>query len=363
PREASQFDLGSGRVRQRYFFSLLLLPPQLKPYALQQAVVAASPSTAPFLPSSHSIPSLAPLAGGAMHRAVVVALCLLGSASAFHQSPPRRCLRPLAARNTAANEAPSSLINPTGTALAGRRAVLKRAVASFTLAATLGKGNGATALIKGNAPPPTYNKKKEKKDERFKSMTEAEEFGQKKEDQMMSQTAEQAAFSRTKSGVRYRDITEGSGGKAVKEDSTVSIRYRVLKLGKRSYDGLSGEATLVFSYGYGEDDDKEGSSVKATLGQHQLVGAVEDAMVGMTVGGVRRVLVYPDRGWKKADPNCAGQIDLSAVAGIPSATLSKVEDCVESTLEPSPKSYAAQRRMARRFDEALLVEVELAGLS
>ena len=46
-------------------------------------------------------------------------------------------------------------------------------------------------------------------------------------------------------------------GAAIAQGSAADIKYRVLRLGKRSRDGLSGEASLVFSFGYGEDDDKE----------------------------------------------------------------------------------------------------------
>ena len=36
---------------------------------------------------------------------------------------------------------------------------------------------------------------------------------------------------------------------AVKTGDVATVHYKVLKLGKRSYDGLSGEATVVFSKG------------------------------------------------------------------------------------------------------------------
>ncbi|CAM9603842.1 unnamed protein product, partial [Hapterophycus canaliculatus] len=39
----------------------------------------------------------------------------------------------------------------------------------------------------------------------------------------------------------------------------------------------------------------------------------------------------------------------------------QVEDCIDVTLEPRPVGYGATRRMARRFDETLIVEVELVG--
>lgn len=37
----------------------------------------------------------------------------------------------------------------------------------------------------------------------------------------------------------------------------------------------------------------------------------------------------------------------------------QVEDCIDLTLEPKPVGYGASRRMARRFDETLIVEVEV----
>jgi FKBP-type peptidyl-prolyl cis-trans isomerase len=52
----------------------------------------------------------------------------------------------------------------------------------------------------------------------------------------------------TAGGVRYRDIEDGTGA-AIKDEDEVILYYKVLKLGKRSYDGLSGEGTVVFSRG------------------------------------------------------------------------------------------------------------------
>ena len=40
------------------------------------------------------------------------------------------------------------------------------------------------------------------------------------------------------------------------------MKYRVLRLGKRARDGVSGEASPVFSFGYGEDDDTEKDAVR-----------------------------------------------------------------------------------------------------
>ena len=44
----------------------------------------------------------------------------------------------------------------------------------------------------------------------------------------------------------------------------------------------------------------------------------------MRVGGVRRVAVRPERGWKKQDPKCATEIDMGVMSGVPGAALAKV---------------------------------------
>ena len=48
----------------------------------------------------------------------------------------------------------------------------------------------------------------------------------------------------TAGGVRYIEVADGSGTE-VKEGDDVQLYFKVLKLGKRSYDGLSGEGTVV----------------------------------------------------------------------------------------------------------------------
>jgi hypothetical protein len=51
-------------------------------------------------------------------------------------------------------------------------------------------------------------------------------------------------------GTRYIDMDIGDESKSsVKHGDEVTIYYKVLKLGKRSYDGPSGEGTVVFSRG------------------------------------------------------------------------------------------------------------------
>ena len=48
----------------------------------------------------------------------------------------------------------------------------------------------------------------------------------------------------------------------------------------------------------------------------------------MRVGGVRRVAVRPERGWKKQDPKCATEIDMGVMSGVPGAALAKVCACL-----------------------------------
>jgi len=45
---------------------------------------------------------------------------------------------------------------------------------------------------------------------------------------------------------------------------------------------------------------------------------------------------------------------------VPGTKIDARDDCFDLTRVPSPTSYAARRRMGRRFDESLIVEVEVA---
>lgn len=107
------------------------------------------------------------------------------------------------------------------------------------------------------------------------------------------QEAEASAVptSVTSKGTRYRDIQEGTGTEA-KDGDDVKVFYQVLKLGKRSFDGISGEGTVVFSRGYGLEDDERKAGDKAfvtTLGAYNNIAAFNDAIIGMKEGGVRYV--------------------------------------------------------------------------
>jgi len=123
-----------------------------------------------------------------------------------------------------------------------RRGLLLSSVLSIT---TL--SSPALALVKGNAPPSAKKPLSEKP--KCTNVEECQEMAERKQ-------AEDAAIPKgpppklTQNGTRYIDMEEGNASKGtVKGGDEVTLYYKVLKLGKRSYDGLNGEGTVVFSRG------------------------------------------------------------------------------------------------------------------
>lgn len=78
-------------------------------------------------------------------------------------------------------------------------------------------------------------------------MEECQEMAEKQEMARQQAAIQEAEASGIKpvvvSGTRYLELESGTGAK-VKEGDVVEVFYKVLKLGKRSYDGLSGEGTV-----------------------------------------------------------------------------------------------------------------------
>ena len=212
----------------------------------------------------------------------------------------------------------------------------------------LGGAAPAAALVKGVAPPEGYGRGGGKKDlglnadgKRITNKQEALEIGREREAALFDK--EDGKFLVTEEGDRYRDIVEGDG-EEVGEGSQVRIKYRVLRLGKRSRDGLSGEASLVFSYGYGEDDDKESDLLAISVGETPLVPALDSAIYGMKEGGKRRIAVRPERGWRKADASCGGRdigktVDIGTAIGLPGALVTETESCVDNFRVPIPTTF------------------------
>jgi len=229
------------------------------------------------------------------------------------------------------------------------------------------------ALVKGNAPPPKSSPPTSDKP-KCTNVDDCQALAERKEQELRERAAAAAAsegdaIRKTKGGTRYRDIEEGTGA-IVKEGDEVTLYYKVLKLGKRSYDGLSGEGTVIFSRGYGLEDDESTPGSKSfvtVVGGYNNIVALNEALVGMKVGGTRRLAVFPPKGWRKPNPSCDGGPGGSGAGGdvktdyvvVPTAQLVAEEACFDTTKQPFPLTYAQQRRMAQRFDQSLIMEVQL----
>jgi len=232
------------------------------------------------------------------------------------------------------------------------------------------------ALVKGNAPPP-----KKKASDEAKKCTNVEEC-QEMAERLASQQEEEMKMNAvpsktTANGIRYVDVVsvndESGNSVILKAGDVATVHYKVLKLGKRSYDGLSGEGTVVFSRGYGLEDDEDKPGQKAftyTVGDSSVISAMNDATPGMKQGETRRIAVLPQMGWERPNALCDGGPGGKGSGGdlktdyvvVPTATMVATETCFDKSKLPFPERYDQQRRMAQRFDQSLIVEVELVNI-
>lgn len=276
------------------------------------------------------------------------------------------------------NPTRESLSSPRNNCLMTRRSLSQLFILSTSAVFIL--PSPSFALVKGNAPP----SKKSKDDDTASSgnkpkCTNVEECQARAEQQADLERKEALEKSTpalvTKGGTRYRDFELGNmESPAVKDGSQVEIFYKVLKLGKRSYDGLSGEGTVVFSRGYGLEDDEEKEGVKTfatTVGSLSNVQALNEALIGMHLGGMRRFAVLPEKGWRKPGNLCDGGPGGKGQGGelktdymvVPTATMVAQEACFDQSKQPFPTAYAEQRRMAQRFDQSVIMEVKVVSIS
>lgn len=256
-------------------------------------------------------------------------------------------------------------------------------VKSITVGTTtiFGLGSGfvtaiprSNALVKGNAPPPPKGSSSDKP--KCRNVEECQEMAERlaaKEEAEMKANATPVYVA--PAGTRYKEIESLSdtNGRVAKVGDNVKLHYKVLKLGKRSFDGISGEGTVVFSRGYGLEDDEDttGKSESYTfdmqIGDSDVIKALNDVLPGMAKGQIRKFSVLPQMGWEKATQYCDGGPGGSGAGGeiktdyvlVPTATMVAQEDCMDKSKLPFPKTYAQQRRMAQRFDQSLIMEVEL----
>ena len=224
------------------------------------------------------------------------------------------------------------------------------------------------ALIKGNPPPSSMKPISDRP--KCTNVEECQALAEKAE---AVRAAEAAATMTealvTSTGIRYRDEEVGTGSEAKMGDD-VELYFKVLKLGKRSYDGLSGEGTVVFSRGFGLENDETKPGDKTfitTLGGLSNVAALNEAVPGMKEGGLRRFAVLPEKGWRKPGKQCDGGPGGAGTGGdlrtdylvVPTATMVAEEACFDTFKQPFPTTFAQQRRMAQRFDQSLIIEVQL----
>lgn len=274
-----------------------------------------------------------------------------------------------------------------------RRRLLSTASTMLIVATATLSPNPAIALVKGVAPPP-----KKSAGEKIKctNVEECQAMAEKREELRAQQeeTGEKPNVTK-KGGVRYRDLpsadntsnektvagdddeaTSASTSSSVitaQEGDNVRVYFKVLKLGKRSYDGLSGEGTVVFSEGFGLEDDEDKPGQKyfsTTIGNPSNIEALNEALIGMKTNGIRRFAIYPQQGWEKASRACDGGPGGRGDGGtvrtdyvvVPTATMVQQEDCFDNTKLPFPNTYAQQRRMAQRFDQSLIMEVQMVSI-
>lgn len=107
-------------------------------------------------------------------------------------------------------------------------------------------------------------------------------------------------YAETSSGLQYKDLRAGSGQTA-KMGDTVVVDWDGYTIG---YYGRIFEARNKTKGGSFEGDDK--SFYRFRLGSHEVIPAFEEAVSGMALGGVRRIIVPPELGYPENDYNKSG---------------------------------------------------------
>lgn len=127
------------------------------------------------------------------------------------------------------------------------------------------------------------------------------------------------------------------------------------------------------SIGYGLEDDEKApgtKSFKTTIGSSDNIAALNDAVIGMNVDGIRRFSVLPQQGWERPTAQCDGGPGGKGAGGdlktdyviVPTATMVATEECFDKKKLPFPTTYGQERRMAQRFDQSLIMEVQVVGI-
>jgi FKBP-type peptidyl-prolyl cis-trans isomerase len=356
------------RVAEIIFAIFLLL--LLTPHDFQYGAVAAS-----WIISSSSSPprTLTP------RRRISK---ILHSSSDDHQlETPRNTGQVRKMTNNLSSFSSSSSSSSSSSLLAPkcRREMLQNSLLSMSTACSLAFltiPEPAHALVKGNAPPPKTKPPGGSTDKpKCTNVEECQALAEQKEQlERQEAAAKDVPAQTTRGGTRYKDFELGTGSLVVKDGDEVTLHFKVLKLGKRAYDGLSGEGTVVFSRGYGLEDDEVqpgDRSFVTTVGAPYNIIALNEALLGMKTGGTRRFSIFPSQGWRKPGRDCDGGPGGSGAGGdlktdyvvVPTATMVVAEACFDTTKLPFPNnSYGEQRRMAQRFDQSLIMEVHVVSI-
>jgi len=104
----------------------------------------------------------------------------------------------------------------------------------------------------------------------------------------------------TPSGLQYSDLVEGKGP-SPKAGQTVVIDWDGYTIG---YYGRPFEARNKTKGGSFTGDDKE--YFRFVVGANTVIPAIEEAIVGMKVGGVRRIIVPEELGYPKSSFDVVG---------------------------------------------------------
>ncbi|GAA0166970.1 chaperone [Lithospermum erythrorhizon] len=107
-------------------------------------------------------------------------------------------------------------------------------------------------------------------------------------------------YSETNSGLQYKDMRMGSGP-IPKMGDTVVVDWAGFTIG---YYGRIFEARNKSKGGSFEGEDKD--FFKFKLGSQEVIPAFEEAVSGMAMGGIRRVVVPPELGYPDYDYNKKG---------------------------------------------------------
>nr|XP_043640246.1 peptidyl-prolyl cis-trans isomerase FKBP19, chloroplastic [Erigeron canadensis] len=142
-------------------------------------------------------------------------------------------------------------------------------------------------------------------------------------------------YAETSSGLQYKDLRPGNGPTPKKGDIVV-VDWDGYTIG---YYGRIFEARNKTKGGSFEGDDK--SFYRFRLGTHEVIPAFEEAVMGMSLGGIRRIIVPPDLGYPDNDYNKSG---------------------------PRPTTFSGQRALSfvlknqGLIDKTLLFDIELLNI-